>query len=387
MPRVEGATTRSQITRPRPHRAAPPVPPSATGALARLVVAHAEEVGLKVRPLLRRAGMTLGQIEDRHARVGAAAQAALLAIAAEALGDDLLGFHLGCSFEVREIGLIYYAMASAPTLGDAFRRAERYSAITNEGIVPVVSGRGELRIRLRYVDLPRHAARQQAEFWLTGLVRVAREITGARLRPTSFALANGKHPGSRTVEAFLGCSIAFDAQADEVGFSGSAADMHLSGADPYLHDLLRGYCEEALSHRNRPRESLRTRVENAIVPLLPHGRPLINEIARSLGMSQRTLSRWLAGEGLTFEKVLEELRCDLALRYLREAHLPVSHIAWLLGFQEVAAFTHAFRRWTGRTPSQVRQRPEPFSELPFGGGSDTRGLSPGVPPLERADDT
>ncbi|GEP02897.1 AraC family transcriptional regulator [Methylobacterium oxalidis] len=352
MSRLDGTATWSQSTRPRPHQA--PAPPSATGTLARLVVAHAAEAGLDIRPLLRRTGLTPRQIEDRQARVGAAGQAMLLDLVAGCLGDDLLGFRLGCSFEVREIGLVYYVMASAPTLGDAFRRAERYSAITNEGIVPTLSGYGGIRIRIDYVDVPRHEARQQTEFWLTAMVRVARELSGRRLRPTTFALAHGRHPGSRTMEAFLGCPIAFDAEADEIGFQAGAAETPLAGADPYLHQLLRGYCEEALSHRDRPRESLRTRVENAVVPLLPHGRPLVDDIARSLGMSQRTLSRRLAGEGLTFERVLEELRRDLALRYLRDDHLPTSRIAWLLGFQEVAAFTNAFRRWTGRTPSQVR---------------------------------
>ena len=97
-------------------------------------------------------------------------------------------------------------------------------------------------------------------------------------------------------------------------------------------------------------------MENALTPLLPHGRPRIAEIARVLGTSQRTLSRRLAEEGLTFERVLEEMRRDLALRYLRDARLSVSRVAWLLGFQEVTAFTHAFRRWTGRTPTEARAR-------------------------------
>ena len=126
------------------------------------------------------------------------------------------------------------------------------------------------------------------------------------------------------------------------------------GADSYLHELLVGYCEQALAHRDRPVETLRTQVENAITPLLPHGRARVEAVARTLGMSQRTLARRLSAEGLTFMEVIDSMRTDLALHYLRNATLSVSQVAWLLGFQEVGAFTNAFKRWAGLSPSRFR---------------------------------
>jgi AraC-like DNA-binding protein len=114
------------------------------------------------------------------------------------------------------------------------------------------------------------------------------------------------------------------------------------------------YCEAALANRTGETKQLRTRVENAISSVLPHGRVLVGDIARNLGMSRRTLERKLAEEGLNFTEVLQQLRRDLAARYLRDRNLHVSKIAWLLGFHEVSAFTHAFKRWTGETPSQMR---------------------------------
>jgi hypothetical protein len=71
-----------------------------------------------------------------------------------------------------------------------------------------------------------------------------------------------------------------------------------------------------------------------------------SEIARGLGMSHRTLARRLALEGLTFSGILDELKVDLAKGYLKDGSLPISQIAWLLGYREVSAFTHAFKRWT-----------------------------------------
>ena len=127
-------------------------------------------------------------------------------------------------------------------------------------------------------------------------------------------------------------------------------------ADPYLNRLLITYCEEALSRRPTNRVSFRTEVENAIVPLLPHRTVSSTEIARRLGTSQRTLARRLSSEGVTFSGVLESLRSDLADRYLADRDLSISEIAWLLGYHEVSAFTHAFKRWSGHTPREVRSR-------------------------------
>jgi AraC-like DNA-binding protein len=106
------------------------------------------------------------------------------------------------------------------------------------------------------------------------------------------------------------------------------------------------------------RGSFRSTVENAIVPLLPHGKARANEIARRLGVSQRTFARRLSLEGLNFSNVLERLKIDLAERYLHDDGLSVSQIAWLLGYKEVSALTHAFKRWTGKTPRQARSRME-----------------------------
>jgi AraC-like DNA-binding protein len=93
--------------------------------------------------------------------------------------------------------------------------------------------------------------------------------------------------------------------------------------------------------------------------LLPHGKANAVAIARHIGMSHRTLARRLSSEGLTFSEIAEELKGDLARHYLRDSDLPVSQIAWLLGYREISAFTRAFKRWTGKTPRQIRSQGYP----------------------------
>ena len=153
---------------------------------------------------------------------------------------------------------------------------------------------------------------------------------------------------------FVGTKVEFGADTDEFALNVDARELPLIHSDSYLNDLLLKYCEAALADRRGDKSQLRTRVENAISSLLPHGKVLMEDVARGLGMSERTLARKLSDEGLNFTEILQHMRHDLAVRYLDDRNLHVSKIAWLLGFHEVSAFTHAFKRWTGKSPSQIR---------------------------------
>jgi AraC-like DNA-binding protein len=192
------------------------------------------------------------------------------------------------------------------------------------------------------------------ESWVTSLVRICRQLTNRHLLPSSVKFVHRRKGGAPALEKFLGCDVTFGAATDEVAFPGTVKQMPVVSADPYLNKLLIRYCEEARSHREAGRLTFRVAVENAIAPLLPHGRARAGEIARQLGMSLRTLERRLGSEGLTFTGILSELRVDLARRYLLEEDLAISKIAWLLGYQDVTAFTHAFKRSTGKSPREAR---------------------------------
>src|SRR5262249_44155064 len=153
-----------------------------------------------------------------------------------------------------------------------------------------------------------------------------------------------------TMARFVGRRVEFGADADEFALNVNARELPLIHADTRLNDLLLKYCEAALAERSGDSSQLRTRVEKSISPLLAHGRVRVEDVARELGMSERTLVRRLKDEGLNFTEILQQLRRDLAVRYLDDRKLHVSKIAWMLGFTEVSAFTHACRRWTGKTP-------------------------------------
>ena len=129
---------------------------------------------------------------------------------------------------------------------------------------------------------------------------------------------------------------------------------------------LRPICEAEAGAPKKRAGFLRASVESVVQRLLPQGHANIKTVAKALGLSARTLSRYLAAEGSAFTEIVDELRHTLALQYLKEPNLPLAQIAWLLGYGTATSFTHAFRRWAGRPPSAVRSEHCSRSERTYG---------------------
>jgi len=312
------------------------------------------KAGKGTAAVLSRAGLTVEHVDDPTVRLEVRTQIRVLDLAAKELQDEFLGFHLARSFDLREIGLLYYVMASSEQLADALRNAERYSGINNEGVRLHFHSDRATVIALDYISVDRRSDQHQMEFWLTALVRICRQLTDSQLAPRKLTVRHFRDSTPAEYKSFLAGDIEFGADADEIVFPKHFASLPIVGADTHLNKLLRRYADEALARRPQVRNSVRANVERAIPELLPHGKGTISEVARRLGLSCRTLSRALLAEGATFTKILEELRAALAKRYLRDRELPISEIAWLLGYREIGSFTHAFKRWTGTSPSQFR---------------------------------
>jgi AraC-like DNA-binding protein len=333
------------------------VSPSAGGAITRLACLHAQEKRIEIDDLLRKAGLSRNQVEDSHIWFEMRKQIKFLNLIAEAIGDDCLGFHLSQKFELRMAGLLYYVPASSDSLGEALRRLARYSSIVNEGIKLTFRGGKSIGLTFEYVGVPRHSDQHQVEFWIAALVRACRQITNRNLAAQRVSFAHRRVPVSE-MNSFFGCEVSFGADGDEVSFPGTFEDVPIINADPYLNGILIKFCDEALAHRKIHRSSFGLRVENEIALLLPHGKTQAGEVARKLNLSKRTLVRRLAAEGLTFARVLQPLRSDLAKRHLSDPDLSISKIAWLLGYQDVSAFSNAFKRWTGEAPRNMRRKIE-----------------------------
>ena len=270
--------------------------------IAWLAYACARRAGIELEPLLKKAGVTDQQIKDRGARLTVRHQIQFLNLAANALQDDFLGFHLAQQLpDLRELGLLFYVAASSETLGDALQRTARYSSIVNEGLSLKCLEGEDIRMVFEYVGVARHLDRHQIEFSMTVLIRLCRQLKGLRLAPSRARITHRRsNPAGSELAAYFGGNITFGARADELTFTGSIKDITVTSADPYVNELLVANFEQALSHRRTNKGTFRVAVENAIVPLLPHGKVGASEIATRLGLSQRTSARRLALEGTTF---------------------------------------------------------------------------------------
>jgi AraC-like DNA-binding protein len=329
--------------------------PTATGLAARRAVAALRKHNIDPTPLLRHVGLSEQDLKERHDRVSASAQARLLELAADALHDRALGFHLATETSPRGAGLLFYVASAAKDLGEAIRLFARYCRIVNEAIrVELTRRSNNLVVELRLIGVPRFQAAQNTEFAIALIINGLREVAGPYVHPTKITLVHVLKPNFPEFERFCGCPVEFGGPSDQLFFSNESLAAPLLTEDEHLLNALRPICDQAAERRETSPGSLRALVETEAQKLLPHGGALRRDVAKKLAMSTRTLARKLASEGTSFEEVIDELRRSLALQYITTPSISLSQIGWLLGYEGSTSFNHAFRRWTGGPPSAAR---------------------------------
>ena len=327
--------------------------PTSIGLAVHLAVAQLERRGIDPAPLLAQSGLSQAAVAKRE-RIKVKSVIDFLERVSRAVEDDWLGLTLAADFDLREIGMLYYVAASSERFGDALKRLDRYVRIANEALdLRIVKGYGLPCRTFLCGGAPARGPTPDGGLCGRALAALSPACREERSCPFRRAFVHHRSDG-RKMERILGCDVSFDAYVDEISFDASVMDLPLLGYDPYLNDLMVKSCEEAIAARASNISPFRTEVENTITPLLPHGEAQAKTVAQKLSLSERTFARRLAAEGLSFGEILDQMRRDLAIRYLEE-NLRASQIAWRLGFQQPSAFSHACRRWTGKSPSEFRR--------------------------------
>jgi AraC-like DNA-binding protein len=217
-------------------------------------------------------------------------------------------------------------------------------------------------VEVEFVGVPRHQVRQNAEFGVAVILKALREIASRNIRPSRVAFAHARNSDLREFGRFYGCPVEFgrapiEGVASELlEFPSDMLAGPLSGADAKMIAALQPFCDMAMKERGTANGTLRAAVENEVEELLPHGNAQAQIVAKALALSTRTLARRLADEGTTYAEIVDQLRRSLALQYLKEPGMSLSQIAWLLGYEQSTSFNHAFKRWTGRSPSAARNQ-------------------------------
>ena len=335
--------------------------PTVTGFAINCAIAALRKHNIDPQQLLNHAGLAEHRFDDPQARVSALGQARFLEYSAEALDDSTLGLHLAEEGNPRDAGLLFYLGAAARNLGEALALVARYFRVADESVRMKLARQAEgFKVEITFVGLSRHLLRQQTEFGIAMLVKAMRAASGYHVRPTGVKFAHIR-TGVQVASSAAWSSLA--RRRINLEFSNETFALPLITGDPILLDMLRRFCEEAARARKTPAGSHRASVENEVQRLLPQGRANAETVAKALALSARTLSRRLSEEGTTFAEVIDQLRRSLALQYLKDPGIASAQIAWLLGYEGQTSFNHAFRRWTGRSPSAARKeekRPEPM---------------------------
>ena len=258
---------------------------------------------------------------------------------------------------LRSIGILFYLTGSARTVSEALENLAHYSRTNNEALVVEISRlKDEVTLAIRHVQDFDESHRQFFELLALWFVRTLHEETNRHFNPLRVTFTHARNSDLREVHRLLQCPVDFAQAADTWVLPQRIMDLPIVSADSHLLQILTAHADALLAERHSV-SGLQSMVVSQLVNLLPSGESRGAAVAQRLNMSTRSFTRHLAEEGTTFGEILERLRQRLASRYLADDNMSIQQVAWLLGYSELGAFTHAYKRWTGTTPRRARRPP------------------------------
>ena len=330
--------------------AAMPIHPLVPANLLRAQWRGLESLGLDMAALRQACGDPFVDATDvvpveRYLRQWAAAQALF--------GAPGLPTALAAALPFGALGMLDYLAGSAATLGASVESlALHVRTLIDDTWIEIEAPQGRLfwiMVRARP-----HVPALALEFTTALLACRLRQVVGPELLPQQVLLARGIAPTPEQHAPVFGASVRYDATACGIALLTAQRALPLRMHDPYLHDTLCTLAAQ-LSLPDSTRHALSAAIAARLRHLLAEQQAEPARLARLLGLSERTLQRRLEAEGLSFSDLLTRFRREEAERLLRDPAQPLSQIAQALGYSEQAAFSRAFKRWTGTTPAAWRR--------------------------------
>jgi len=303
--------------------------------------------------ILEEAGISSVDLARPDTRVPHRLMMSILEAWVEHTGDHSIGLRAGASLEPGDLEAIEYAARSCATLREALECGARYTHLIHEAADISVVDHGEHALwRYRITDgVPQPRAAN--DFVIASAARFSMRCAVIDRMPVEIHFMHDA-PADRDAYAAFGASVLrFGMPHNGYVLEKAVLDGPTRGGNVRMHAAFDKYARElseraALGARSRARDAITTR--------LAHGDMCMESVAASLAMSVPTLRRRLEDEGTTFSDLVDDVRRDLAERYLRDPDRSISEIAALLGFAHAPAFHKAFRRWKGVTPTAHRAR-------------------------------
>lgn len=316
--------------------------------------------GANRQMLIERSGIRPGDLNAQDNRIPLANYLALLKAGIELCNEPALSLLFGEAVKLQDISLVGLIGVAFDNVESVRRQVNRYAPLTLDAddggtadAIEIVRENGDVWMKFTTEAYKENPLLTESGF--------ARNVCGARALAASIPdLANvtfpkairftHAEPGYRAeYDRIFGVPLFFESHMNALLIDEAILNLKLPRTNPYLSELMIARAEELLKSLEMSK-TMRGRVENLLLPILHTGEASMDLIAVKLGLSRQTLFRKLKAEGITFEKALDELRHQLALHYLNEKKVPVNETAYLVGFSEPAAFSRAFKRWTGSSP-------------------------------------
>jgi AraC-like DNA-binding protein len=333
--------------------------------------ARLDGAGPRALGLLNRVGIQPADFANPDTRIPHRTAIELLEAGLENRQDPTIGLEAASLAEPCDLDVLEYAARSRPTLGDALSCIARYYRLMHSAAEFLLIDHGD-RVVYRYrVTDGVYQPPAANDFVLGSTISFIRRNTEPSGRPAEIHFA---HPEPAYVEVYarhFDCPVVFGGGTNDIVFEKSALAAPMMRSNP---DVSEAYEQHArrLVERLPAIEGTAGKVRRIVVEQLRGGEVTMEFMALRLAMSVPTLRRRLDQEGTTFSDIVDEIRKELAERYLREPSMAVSEVAFLLGFSSESAFHRAFRRWTGEAPSEFRARARRVPSLRPGPDQDSR---------------
>jgi AraC-like DNA-binding protein len=325
------------------------------------ILAAAKATGLEATGLLAEAGLSeqLARKRGLDDHVTLAQYGRLWQVAVVRSGRADLPLRAAVTQGIEGFGVVGFALMTSPTIGSAFARLARYYGLLSTAgrWSRVDEAPDQVALRFEWQPGEPLATRCAVEFALAETVHFAAVLAGRRVPLTQARFPHARPADEGPYRRLFGSVVRWKAGEAALVIPRSSLELPLVKADPHLAAYFEGQAE-ALVRRGEVETALplSAQVRRRIIEALPSGPPALPAVARALGQSPRSLRRHLADEGTSFQRLVEQIRSELAAQHLQDPRLTVSEIAFLVGFSELSPFLRAFRRWTGLTPGQYRQR-------------------------------
>ncbi|MFC2967914.1 AraC-like transcriptional regulator QhpR [Acidimangrovimonas pyrenivorans] len=301
------------------------------------------------------AGIRVSDLGDPVSELNLTQYCEMFEIAAAETGNDNIGLSFGQSFQPRQLGMLGYAAISSPTLAAALRNMEElFPAHQGQSSFGLLNDDGILWLCYRILDPRIEARRQDAELSLGMFCNVFKTALGPDWRPLEVRFEHARPDGWGDHERMFGAPVQFGRRTNAIAFRRSDLDTRMPTCDPYLFSVVKAFLQSRVPQDQDPADFAEV-VRNEVKMQLGSAAPSVGQIAAILGLTGQEFQKRLKRNGLSFNDILRAARHELALHYLEDQDMPLTDIAYSLGYSELSAFSRAFRSWTGMSPQRYRR--------------------------------